>query len=1241
LSRMGFQNAFNLTSVLEKMGRSDSDYRFMAASDLLAELKKETFKLDSTQEKKVGAAVLKLLVDELSGDVQTQAQHCLGPLVKKVSTRETGSLIDKLIESLFGAEKTNGRDSASYALKTIIIEMQPQANSLITSKLVPQLCEKLSATDTGYEVKVEILEVLTCAISHYGNLFSSPSVYNPIKVEVLKELESRRKNNRKRAAQCLANLAVAMEPSDFKEFISVLVKTATTSKSHEIIRSCIQTIGSVSRSAGFRLADCMDQVAPIVITCAKGEHLSRGDDDEPDDELRENCFQTLESLIVRCPNTIPPFLDSITELCLEYIKYDPNYNEDAMMDDEFEMEDGFEDFDEWEEEEIDYSDDEDVSWKVRKAASKTLGEIIRTRSDMTLHLCSSVSPVLISRFTEREETVKLDVFKTFSLLLKQIQKSNSIGATAPQENMEKQVSLIIDQLTKILSDKNLKNKVRIGVFVLLKELVQSASLSVATRLESLLPSIQSALLDKNATSNLKIETLTFLRLLLSLSGSNLQSAAIKQLIEPICTCVSDNYYKITAESLRVCSALIPVLSQNFSEYSESIQQMYAVLLPKLKAQDIDQEVKEEVIHCAALLITNVGENLGDSLNECFLILEDRLTNEITRLTTVKALELIAKSHLHLDLSPILLSSITQLTGFLRLNNRQLKQSSLNTLNVFFCSQKNEKMEESLRSLLENVAPLISAEDLHLTHLALQLAASITTAFPTCGKMIKELVFPQVLLLLQSKVLQGHALDNILELLKAILATRTTGFGFTHISKAVNHLLAKKDLSKKCYPACAQCIGVLCANASEKKRAGVLSGLVTQISSETSTEQQSIVSLLCIGEIGRRIDFCTHTKGIEEIISRAFTATSEEIKSAAAFSLGNLAVGNLSTFLPFILNEIETHKERQYLLLVSLREVISRLSSSPDRVGELLDLLKQKNSGDALFQYCQSSKEGICNVVAECVGRLAIIDKENMLNKIFSKLQSDSPHDRSTACSSLKFSIGDGDQEIIELLSPQIPLFLNLLEDQEVDVRRAALLSFNFLVHNRPALVFEYLEKYMPMVYAETKENSNLLRKVKVGPFTHVVDDGLENRKAAFECMYTLMETCLSHVNVSTFISHLVSGLDDNSADIKSMCHIMLEHLATSDGPAVVQALDSVVDPLRVTLEKKPKESAVKQDKERYEELVRSSLRAIIAISRIPGADTSTKFAEFLNTTVQSGEIREKYAAMKDSASILDPMDVSN
>lgn len=57
------------------MGRSDSDFRFMAASDLLRELKKDAFKLDASQQKQVGEAILKLLVHELSGEVQTQAQY--------------------------------------------------------------------------------------------------------------------------------------------------------------------------------------------------------------------------------------------------------------------------------------------------------------------------------------------------------------------------------------------------------------------------------------------------------------------------------------------------------------------------------------------------------------------------------------------------------------------------------------------------------------------------------------------------------------------------------------------------------------------------------------------------------------------------------------------------------------------------------------------------------------------------------------------------------------------------------------------------------------------------------------------------------------------------------------------------------------------------------------------------------------------------------------------------------------
>ena len=45
----------------------------------------------------------------------------------------------------------------------------------------------------------------------------------------------------------------------------------------------------------------------------------------------------------------------------------------------------------------------------------------------------------------------------------------------------------------------------------------------------------------------------------------------------------------------------------------------------------------------------------------------------------------------------------------------------------------------------------------------------------------------------------------------------------------------------------------------------------------------------------------------------------------------------------------------------------------------------------------------------------------------------------------------------------------------------------------------------------------------MGPFKHPVDDGLDGRKAAFECMYTLLETCLDRLDVYVFLEHVEKG----------------------------------------------------------------------------------------------------------------------
>ena len=54
------------------MSNSDSDFRYMATNDLINELSKDSFALDETMERKIVAAVLKLL-DDKNGEVQNLA----------------------------------------------------------------------------------------------------------------------------------------------------------------------------------------------------------------------------------------------------------------------------------------------------------------------------------------------------------------------------------------------------------------------------------------------------------------------------------------------------------------------------------------------------------------------------------------------------------------------------------------------------------------------------------------------------------------------------------------------------------------------------------------------------------------------------------------------------------------------------------------------------------------------------------------------------------------------------------------------------------------------------------------------------------------------------------------------------------------------------------------------------------------------------------------------------------------
>ncbi|VAH40599.1 unnamed protein product [Triticum turgidum subsp. durum] len=975
-------------------------------------------------------------------------------------------------------------------------------------------------------------------------------------------------------------------------------------------------IGALSRSVGYRFGPHLAEAVPLLISyCTSAS--------ENDEELREYSLQALESFMLRCPRDISPYCESILNLALEYVSYDPNFTDSMEEDTDDEVQDEEED----DESADEYTDDEDASWKVRRASAKCLSAIIASR------------PQMLSKMYQ-----EMDIFNTFIELLRQTgnvtKGQGDIDESSSRWLLKQEVPKVVKSINRQLREKSIKTKV--GAFSVLKELVVVLPDCLADQFGSLVPGIEKALNDKSSTSNLKIEALAFTRIVMASHSPSVFHPYIQALSGPILSAIGDRYYKVTAEALRVCGELVRVLRPNFEapsiDFRPYIIPIYKAILARLANQDQDQEVKECAISCMSLVIATFGDGLQRELPSCLPILVDRMGNEITRLTAVKAFAVIANSPLRIDLSCVLDHVVSELTAFLRKANRALRQATLGTLNSLVVTYGSQIGSSSYETILAELSTLISDVDLHMAALALELCCTIMvdrSSVKNVGLAVKHKVLPEALTLIRSALLQGQALQGTLFLLQALQKFFAALVQSANISfeTLLNSLISTAKpsqsggLSKQALFSIAQCVAVLCLAAGDQKCAStieMLKGILNDDSSTNSAKQH--MALLCLGEIGRRKDLSNHIQ-IENIVIESFQSPFEEIKSAASYALGNIAVGNLSKYLPFILDQIDNQQKKQYLLLHSLKEVIARQSVDHTGQSELQDSNIVKILA-LLFNHCESEEEGVRNVVAECLGKIALIEPNKLIPALKERTTSPAANTRATVAIAIKYSIVERTGKIDAILYSEISTFLMLIKDSDRHVRRAAVLALSTAAHNKPSLIKGLLPELLPLLYDQTVVKQELIRTVDLGPFKHVVDDGLELRKAAFECIDTLLDNCLDQVNPSSFIvPFLLSGLGDHY-DVKMPCHLILSKLADKCPSAVLAVLDSLVEPLEKTIGHKPKSDAVKQEIDRNEDLIRSALRAIAAVNRISGSDYSMKLKNLMSKITATPSLAEKYNSVR-------------
>lgn len=1075
----------SLRTIVQKMENPDPDYRYMATSDLLDFLCKTGLRsCDADTQACLCFAVVRLLADS-SSEVQGMAQRCLPLLSTQVESQHAKYLVESLLDYvLLPADVSNRgttgadvadetgqkalRDVSCLGLKSIINELPPpptSATQSIAVHMLPRLLHAVSSHDekADIDILIDALEVLQALLVRAAGMVTS--LHDNMRKILIPRVGSTRLLVSKRAISCIAIFAPASAPSVFSAIVEEFIEQLQSRRSSERVHSAVQALWAISKTSGHRLSPNIEVIVPLLIS------LCTGSEYREDDELREHSLQALEAFIERCPQEMLSFSETLVSVLTSLVKYDPNYagsdidsdgdesmREGQASDDDVSRDDG-DDYD-IDDDDDDYTDDDDTSWKVRRAAVHCIHGMIDVQFKPPNQIVDDFGKVLVSRFKEREETVKLEVFDTFKSLLRliaatelQAQRTRTGARRSDESAISDSCALPLSAISSVtlpflskVAPRTLRSlraelgaksvKCRISALLLLRDLVAISPATYSSEISRILPKIDVALSD--SSTQVKTEALQFVRGVLESHCAETLKDHVSHLVPRILETANDRYYKITAESLDVVSRLLVYFGSAGNDETRAVlfahvPSIYDAALQRLSAQDQDSEVKQVGIYCVGVTAALYGDSVGkERLDSVGGVLCDRLGNEVTRLAAVRALIRIAESKNSSALNPVMDGMTTTIGSFLRKNDAALRLASLELLaSLPFLSPANDKM------LLLNAGNLVSDADLRLAALALRLCSRLVRArgSPVCSLLTEESdIFEKALELIVSPLLQGRAVASLLDFFLSVAEVNSAPLSVHNLILSVRSKTL--DAMDKSTPSvrvtgttaltsvqcAAKCISVICQGSSATDWASFVDEFIQKVSSGSVPER--ILALFSLGELGRRSLLNAVPKAktsAERAIIGALDATEEEISAAAAVALGGVSSGDGASGVPDLVALIRERSDIKYLLLLALKEAIAFADRKDlnKYVSTLLQVLTEQGlekldererventevhgalPGDAISKR-GLGQESVKIATAECLGHLAFVDANTVFEALRQGAKSESAVSRSYVISSLK------------------------------------------------------------------------------------------------------------------------------------------------------------------------------------------------------------------------------------------------
>lgn len=215
------------------------------------------------------------------------------------------------------------------------------------------------------------------------------------------------------------------------------------------------------------------------------------------------------------------------------------------------------------------------------------------------------------------------------------------------------------------------------------------------------------------------------------------------------------------------------------------------------------------------------------------------------------------------------------------------------------------------------------------------------------------------------------------------------------------------------------------------------------------------------------DMATYAPNLHTTIDHFISNSSDELKNASAFCLGSLAVSNQNVYLPRLVENLRSGRQKYYYAL-AVNELVSQSSISGSLSSSLS--LFSKELWDLLFVVAAEShgEEGTRSLVADCIGKLLLLQADTFLPVLQTNLSSSNEWIRVCVVAAFRYTVSHSPEKFDIALYPAIGQFLKHIGDESLAVRKMALTALSSAMHSKPELLRHVMDDLIPLLYKESE-----------------------------------------------------------------------------------------------------------------------------------------------------------------------------